>query len=299
MNSTITHCTICMKSQVTEITRNNLPLYLCATCGLVWRQKFDVHDAFYEENEVSLRRENIERRLRNVQDRIRLLSKYFVPNNLCDIGAGEGMFLHELEVRGHSNVIGIEPNKQAVTFAHEQGVDIVAGTIEDLPQITKERNIHAVTLFHVIEHLEDPKGVLMNVYDCLSTGDHVVIETPNVDAYSFIKTRYMHPLIYPEHLYYFDTENLPLLLKKVGFTIIAKGKRGFDQYHLSIRQSLFYLGLGKFPYSHKKDNGETTHTIHDTKVRTDSFLRNLLRMVLSFIVVVLGRVDYQWVIVKK
>lgn len=300
MNSIVTSCIICEKSQTVLIVRNSLPLLQCSSCNLAWRTKFDVQESFYEdENEVSLKKENLERRLRNVQDRIRLMQKYFPLNDLCDVGAGEGMLIRELAIQGYRNAIGIEPNTRAVSFAREQGIDVVPGTLDDATHIISERKIHSVTLFHVIEHLEDPKGALTKIYESLRKGDYLVIETPNAQAYSFIRTKYMHPLIYPEHLYYFDMENLPLLLRKVGFVFVAKGRRGFDQYNLSIRQSLFYLGIGKTPYQPKKHTDEKSNDALREVENKDSLFRIVVRKVLSLAVVLLGRVDYVWVVVKK
>ncbi len=300
MNRIVTSCIVCEESQVTQIIRNNLPLFQCATCNLAWRTQFDVAETFYEEdNEVSLKKENLERRLRNVQDRIRLMQKYFSPQDLCDVGAGEGMLIRELARQGYGNVVGIEPNTRAVSFAQGEGTDVVSGTLEEVAGVIKERMIHAITLFHVIEHLDDPKGALANIYESLQAGDYMVIETPNARAYSFIRTKYNHPLIYPEHLYYFDIENLPQLLTKVGFTVVAKGKRGFDQYNMSIRQSLFCLGIGKPPFRSAQNNNQGSAGMSEHNETRTSLIRTFVRKVLSRLVIALGRVDYQWVIVRK
>ncbi len=299
MNSIVSTCIVCDDSQVTEVTRNDVQLFFCTKCHLMWRATFDVVDTFYEQNEVSLSQESLTRRLRNVRNRIRLIQKYIACNDFCDIGAGEGMFIRELVRKGYDNVVGIEPNKRAVSFAMTENIPVVLGTLEDVPQTIKERGIHTVSLFHVIEHLEDPLGALTKIYESLHTGDHLVVETPNMNAYAFIRTQYVHPLIYPEHLYYFDSENLPLLLKKIGFKIQSKGKRGFDHYNLSIRQALFYLGVGSLPYFKKNDSHGTPRKIREGKDVTDSVFRKLLRKTLSVLVVLMGRVDYQWVIAKK
>jgi 2-polyprenyl-3-methyl-5-hydroxy-6-metoxy-1,4-benzoquinol methylase len=301
MNKRVTKCIICDESHVTNVIKNDVPLLLCTKCHLLWRVTFDVADSFYEYNEVSLRQESLDRRLRNVRDRIRLLEKYISGNNFCDIGAGEGMFVRELVAKGYTNVVGIEPNTGAVHFAETKGIPVMLGTLENVPEVTKERGIHTISLFHVIEHLPDPLAALTKIYDSLQVGDHVVLETPNIHSFVFKRTHYVHPLIYPEHLYYFDTENLPQLLEKVGFKIVAKGKRGFDHYNLSIRHALFYLGIGSSPYVKKKEMDGPLREVRENndKDSADPMLRRLLRKTLSALVVLLGRVDYQWVIARK
>lgn len=292
-------CIICEVSNVKRIVRNEIPMLECETCGLVWKQHFDVAVSHYEENEIHVGKANLSRRVNNVQDRIARIEKYFVPNNLCDIGAGEGTFLRELSTRGYTNVIGIEPNREAVTFAQSQGVTVSEGTLADAPDVIRRHNVHAVTLFHVIEHLDDPKGALKKLYSSLGPGDHLVIETPDAEAYSVVRAQYRHPLVYQEHLFYFNTKNLVLLLERVGFTIQAQGKRGFDQYNMSIRQALFYLGMGKPPFISSGREKHEQEEAAETNIKKTSMVRTAIRKSLSLLVTILGRVDYQWVIAEK
>jgi len=292
-------CIICKKSRVKEIVRNKLSMFECRTCSLVWMQEFDVSTFHYQDDNISLGEATLNARIKNVKSRIKFIKRHFSPNNLCDIGAGEGIFLLELKEGGYKNVIGIEPNKKAVSFAKSKGLNIFEGTFSNATNIIKDNNIHAVTLFHVIEHLKDPLGVLKQIYTSLNPGDHLVIETPNADAYSVVKTNYKHPLIYTEHLFYFNTSNLGLLLESVGFKIIAKGKRGFNQSNMSIRKSLFCLGIGKPPFLSLENKTIREASRTENNSPKSSIIRTLIRRVLSLLVVLLGRVDYQWVIVRK
>lgn len=294
-------CTVCHGTAIIEIIRNGLPLFECQTCRLAWRQTFDVDIAQYEEGDMCLGNANLERRTRNVKDRIACLERYLIPNDVCDIGAGEGMFLVELMKKGYTNVIGIEPNRGALAFGRAHGLTLFEGTLKEAPDIIRKNAIRIVTLFHVIEHLPNPRESVDSIYRALPSGGYLVVETPNSSAYSFVKTNHAHPLIYSQHLYYFNTDNLGRLLESVGFTIQARGKRGFDQYHMTIRQSLFCLGIGRPPFrTGVSITGENAHRGTEKSISGGgSLIRSLVRKTLSLFVVILGRGDYQWIIVRK
>ena len=292
-------CIVCASKDVKDIVRNKLPLLECSECHLVWRQEFNVDMSHYEDKEIELGEKKLTARIRNVNDRIKFIKKYIEPNNLCDIGAGEGTFLLELKKKGYKNIVGIEPSKEAISFAKSHDIDVVEGTLSDAPVIIKERKICVVTLFHVIEHLKKPRDVIRLIYDNLPRGGFLVIETPNSQAYSFHKTGFQHPLIYPEHFFYFDSKNLIQLIESVGFFVKGSGKRGFDQYHMSIRESLFYLGVGKSPFVCKEDSKQKDATLSQNINKKGSLIRVVIRKILNLLVLLLRRVDYPWVVAKQ
>ncbi len=295
-------CIVCRSNETRETVRNGLPMFQCAVCGLVWRRDFDVDISHYEDVPVKLAEKNLTRRTRNVQDRIRLIERHLTPNDVCDIGPGEGLFLRELARKGYRNLIGIEPNKDAAAFGRAQGLDIIPGTLSDAPKIIREHGVHTVTLFHVIEHLTDPREALTSIYESLGKGDHLIIETPNADGYSFVRTNHQHPLVYPQHLFYFNMDNLARLLTDVGFTVAARGKRGFDQYNMSIRHALFCLGFGKPTFVPASEGSKSAGAVTGESVHPEgvsSYARACIRKMLNMAVILLGRVDYQWVIARK
>ncbi|MEX0651992.1 MAG: class I SAM-dependent methyltransferase [Candidatus Paceibacterota bacterium] len=265
----------------------------------MYRQDFDIGIEYYQGKGINLGEGKLIARLRNIKDRLYTLKKYISLNDLCDVGTGEGLFLDALQKGGWLNVVGIEPDKKASEFAQSKGFKVIRGTLDDLGVIVEKKHIKTVTLFHVIEHLQDPKAAMAYIYSVLPEGGYLVIETPNIDGYGFRKSEYEHPLVYPEHLYYFNESNLNLLLKKVGFKIVAHGKRGFDQYNMSIWESLFRLGFLKSPFQTQDEKNSLNVKKGEERDASRGIVREVARKALSVLVVWLGRVDYQWVIVQK
>jgi 2-polyprenyl-3-methyl-5-hydroxy-6-metoxy-1,4-benzoquinol methylase len=200
---------------------------------------------YYENIDPQLSKGKTNSRISNTVDRIETIKRYVTLDNLCDIGCGEGIFLETLRDMGYKNLIGIEPGSIAQEYAKKHSLDIRQVTIGDCGHILEQNCINTVTMFHVVEHLTEPIRALEVVFKYMKTGARLVIETPDMSSYLLKKVQYEHEPVYSEHVYLFDSNNIEMILKKVGFKIIKKGKRDFDPKNLTIRGSLERLGVVK------------------------------------------------------
>jgi 2-polyprenyl-3-methyl-5-hydroxy-6-metoxy-1,4-benzoquinol methylase len=298
-------CIIC-ESSSDELVLNDLLMRKCQECGLIWRQSFNLPLQHYEEKDRDLSSGKQERRLANCKNRARTFGKYVDLNNLCDVGCGEGMFLKVLQDLGYKNVRGIEPSRsdKYAEFARENNLNIQKDTIKDIGSIINSHNIHTITMFHVIEHLENPLESLKIIYDNLAPGSWVVIEAPNTEAHSLLKSNYKHELlIYPEHFFYFNESNLEALLEKIGFHVITKGKRDFNpESNLNISESLFRLGvLRKNIHAKKYKSTIESDGLNSSRFKNSLIdkVKNIIRFILTKMVIILGRQDFMWIIARK
>lgn len=284
-------------------------MFECPGCGLIWRQEFDIGPEFYEDKLIELSALKIKARISNCLDRTKIISRYFLPEDLCDIGCGEGVFLGVLKNQGFRNIVGIDPTTRNFQFAGENNLEILRGTLEDFPSLVAGRGIKIITMFHVIEHLRDPQGSLSLVYKYLPIGGFLVLETPASDNFSFRVTGFRHKLIYPEHLFYFNKHNLIKLLESVGFTVVGSGKRDFDQWNLSLHECLFRLGLlsknvtttdyySSLRVLAPKENIHPKTNYQFVK-KVAHFILWPLQKSLNGLVILLGRLDYIYIIAKK
>jgi len=291
-------CIICFKKGRT-VVRNNLSMFLCDSCNLFWREDFSLPENHYENQDFRLSNEKIEQRVSNAKDRINIIKKYVTLDNLCDIGCGEGVFLKTLKDLGYKNLVGLEPGKVAQDFAKTNNLKIVEGSIESLDRkFFSENNIHTVTMFHVIEHLNDPFKLLKKVFDSMSVGDKLVIETPDMESYLLKKLNYVHELIYPEHFYYFNKKNIKKILKNIGFKIVVSGNRDFDPKNMSIRESLMRLGLLR-PMGRVVGKSDTTSMTGKIKEIKDNPIKTIIRSILSKAVTFFDRGSYLWLVAEK
>ena len=292
-------CPICHNSY-DSLKLNNLLMRRCLKCGLVWRENFDIPINHYKTKEINLRKEKVQSRIQNSKNRINTFRHYADLNNLCDIGTGEGIFLKVLSDFGYKNIFGIEPSIKNTEFVKINNLKIINSVINDVENIIYKNNIHTITMFHLIEHLCDPLESVNLIFKSLNNGDKLIIETPNFEAYTIKKVNYKHKLIYPEHFFYFNQKNLRLLLEKIGFKIIATGKRDFNQNNFSIRESLFRLGLIKNNNncSYNKDNQIKTY-LRNKNSKNIIFIKKIIRKILNKLVIKFNRLDYIWIIVEK
>ncbi len=273
----------------------------CPACGFLWLREKILHDAYYEELDVGITPAKAQRRHRNVLDRVRKIGRHISLQNVCDLGAGDGLFLQMLRERGYRGGWGIEPSVTGVTYARRLGLDVERGTIEDLPVLRGNRRIDTFTLFHVLEHLDDPRGVLRGLHEQLPSDGHIAIEVPNLHGFAAEAFGEDWEFYYPEHLWYFDDRTLPAFVRGSGFEIVAQGRRDFDLSRKSITELLFRLGIGSYKPPRKKAKAVAPPLSAPAPVRPSiaSAARIAAGTVLAALVERLGRMDSVWVIGRK
>jgi len=298
-------CVVCGTVPITAVV-NDLAVFRCPKCALMWRQSFDIPLSHYEDMDAGFSAEKGVLQKRNIKDRIRVIKKYLSLDDTCDVGGSKGYFVEALMDAGYQRVWGIDPQQAAVERAQLQDIPMIVGSTADIGPMFAERGTKNATLFHVIEHLPDPVADIKRIYDALPVGGHLIIETPDFGSYAFKKTDYQHKLVYPEHLFYFNINNLQTFLKNMGFTVVAVRHRDFDQYHLNFREALFRLGLGEKKGSQVRGLSNTTSVVTQVKPQKKSFVRRirgvvreLVEFLLSVVVKLTGRQNFMLVIVRK
>jgi len=135
---------------------------------------------------------------------------------LLDVGCGGGSFLALMRDLGWE-VMGVEPDEKAAEFAQKQlGLKVLNQTFEEanLPSNFFE----AVTMRHVIEHVEEPIGFLEKGWQLLKPGGRLVIVTPNIKSLGSLifKKNWLH-LDPPRHFHLFSAETLERCALLSGF----------------------------------------------------------------------------------
>ena len=94
---------------------------------------------------------------------------------VADLGCGCGMMLHVLE---HDyDVIGVDSSDQAIEFARQRGVRVVAGSFPE--QIPLEKGaFDAVLMLDVLEHLDDDAAAVNSAAALLRPGGIIIATVP-------------------------------------------------------------------------------------------------------------------------
>jgi 2-polyprenyl-3-methyl-5-hydroxy-6-metoxy-1,4-benzoquinol methylase len=165
---------------------------------------------------------------------------------LLDVGAATGFFLDLAKKRGF-DVHGVEISSFAAAQGREKGLDVRSGTLADLG---REESYDVITLLDVIEHVSDPRVELKRVYEHLSAEGLLVINTPDAGSlYARAMGARWHLIVPPEHLYYFNRNNMVRLLEDEGFDVLVVstiGKKFTPQYIFKMLYMWQKLGIWRW-----------------------------------------------------
>jgi 2-polyprenyl-3-methyl-5-hydroxy-6-metoxy-1,4-benzoquinol methylase len=134
---------------------------------------------------------------------------------VLDVGSGYGFFRVALGEAGYDHE-GLEVSEFARSVASASyGLSTHGGTLDEHFQDWKSR-YDAVTLFDLIEHLEDPMRFLEQVAHVLRPGGVVGVKTPNIDCpEADVFGAYYHSLK-REHLAFFSVTSLTAAAAAAG-----------------------------------------------------------------------------------
>ena len=164
------------------------------------------------------------------------------PARLIDAGAGRGRFLRAALDAGY-DALGLEPSLRAV----DPQLPLAATTIEAAEIAAASADI--VTLWHVLEHLEDPRAALAAVHRWLTPGGSLLVGVPNLGSLQarLTRERWYH-LDLPRHRTHFSVDGLVALLERSGFEVIAVHHLLLEQNIFGMWQSLTSLGTRRPSY---------------------------------------------------
>ena len=148
---------------------------------------------------------------------LRVLAAGQAPGRLLDIGCATGEFLTLAREAGWA-VSGLETAPEAAAAARAGGLPVHTGPLAAAPW--EPGSFDAVTLWDVIEHLQDPRAALTQVARLLRPGGILLLTTPNIRSLSYAALGYHWNVVGPnDHLYYFAPRTLARLLHETGFAI--------------------------------------------------------------------------------
>jgi 2-polyprenyl-3-methyl-5-hydroxy-6-metoxy-1,4-benzoquinol methylase len=139
---------------------------------------------------------------------------------LLDIGCGCGEFLARMRDLGWETT-GLDPDREAVKVAREHfGLIVHEGTLENLD--FQEESFQAITMNHVIEHVDDPIESLKKCRLLLKRNGKLVIVTPNMEGLgSQLFKKAWFPLDPPRHFYLFSVSTLSACAERAELRILA------------------------------------------------------------------------------
>ena len=101
-------------------------------------------------------------------------------DRILDAGAGGGEVVYVLRQLGF-DASGLEPDEQYARHAREAlGVPVATGFVQDAA--FPAGSFDVVTMYHALEHVEDPSAILSRLRGWMVDEGVLLIEVPNVEA---------------------------------------------------------------------------------------------------------------------
>ena len=139
------------------------------------------------------------------------------PARLMDAGAGRGRLVAAANLAGY-DAFGLEPSPRAGEAAGVWRKRIQRTGIEEAE--IDPGSLDAVTLWHVLEHLEDPRLALERIRGWLAPRGAVLVGVPNLDSLQArLGGSHWYHLDVPRHRTHFTTRGLHRLLAAEGFSV--------------------------------------------------------------------------------
>lgn len=141
------------------------------------------------------------------------------PKTLLEVGAGFGTFCKEIEeLNIFERILAVEPTAKLAQSCRERGLEVFQQNVEEL---TIDHNeIDVIVSFEVIEHLFSPSDFIAHCGRLLSPGGLLVLTCPNIKGFDIEVLQNLSDSIDPEHLNYFHSDSLSLLVELNGFKVI-------------------------------------------------------------------------------
>ena len=159
---------------------------------------------------------------------------------ILDVGCGGGLFLKMLAERGH-RVLGLDSSGAAARLAWKvNGVPAVCATLPDAP--LAPASCAAVTMFHVLEHVHDPRAHLEAARSLLEPDGRLIAQVPNAACWQLrLLGKNWSGLDVPRHLWDFRPGDLDILLDRSGFEVVRRK-------HFSLRDNPAGLATSLAPW---------------------------------------------------
>lgn len=225
------------------LTQEDFQLFQCDHCGLIFtvpRPAPNVIGKYYQSDEYYSHQENKKGLIPRIYEAVKSvnlkrkvsLAIGGLPNGrLLDIGCGVGDFLMHVKKSGWE-VSGIEPSNDAKSIAKNR-----LGFLPLDPSESTSLNDHSfdvITMWHVLEHIDDLKSQLSELKRLLKPGGRLIIALPNYQSFDcqYYKDKWAAWDV-PRHLNHFSSEVIRSLITSIGMNFVDSQKLNWDAYYIS------------------------------------------------------------------
>ncbi|MBP5589746.1 MAG: class I SAM-dependent methyltransferase [Bacteroidales bacterium] len=249
-----TTCPLCSSDKISKhldvadhfLSKEEYSLYKCDSCGFIFTQdhpdetemgKYYKSDAYISHNNKA---KGVTNFIYKIVRTFTLLSKRFKIESICrkrsgnllDIGSGNGNFLATMKRAGW-DVYGIEIDDDTRQHSTDRFRVTVYRPI-DIDKFT-DKSIDCITLWHVLEHFDNPEWYMEHIRRLLRPDGICVIALPNCSSFDAAYYKdFWAAYDVPRHLSHFTPETFRKFAEKHHFKIIRTKRMPLDAFYISI-----------------------------------------------------------------
>ena len=237
------NCPSCSSNKNTKILeKDGFWIVRCKICSLIFvnpildQQKYikAYKSSEYQKIMKSLgEKSHIYRVKRFGKERVNFLANYFPKRKIkiLDVGCSTGFFLEACKQKGW-DCDGLELNPSAAQFGRKRGLNIYE---QDLLNYKTQKKYDIITMFDVLEHLSDPKKIILDAKKKLKKNGLIYVYVPNWNCASRIlmKEKNCHFIWPTHHLTYFTPKTLKNFFERLKFNVINWETQGLDLFDYS------------------------------------------------------------------
>lgn len=228
------------------VTREAFTIVKCSRCGFLFTQDHPGENEagrYYESEEYishSDTSEGLMNKLYRFARTMMLRKKTALVKNetglshgtILDIGSGTGYFADAMTKTGW-RAEGIEINPKAREFSKTSfGLNVFDPS--ETWSIEKGK-YDCITLWHVLEHFNDPNGYMQQIRRLLKPGGRCIIALPNSSSYDAIHYKeYWAAWDVPRHIWHFTPQTFRRFAEKAGFELLKIKTLPLDVFYISM-----------------------------------------------------------------
>lgn len=168
----------------------------------------------------------------------RLIRSLTPGKRLLDIGCGTGYFPYYMKLQGYE-ASGMELDADARDFAAEN-FDLEINSPEKQLNEKQTAYYDVITLWHVMEHLHNPKRYMEWIFDSLKNDGALLIALPNCNSYDAkIYKEFWAAYDVPRHLWHFEPSTFIKYITQFGFKLETIKRLPFDAYYNSMMSAKY------------------------------------------------------------
>jgi len=162
----------------------------------------------YRTNQTN--QENNQKKISRAKRRAEKITQKSTGNRLLDVGCGLDIFLETINKHSWFDGFGVDISE----YVKQGRKNVWIGDFNDYPA----KGFDIITMFSYLEHTINPIKSLNTAYNKLKENGKLVISLPNINGLPCqIMGASWRGYSFPEHIHFFNKDNLYTILDRAGF----------------------------------------------------------------------------------